>query len=914
MNKPGLQALLKLGSLLAGVLASALSAAGLAGLADLFVRRARPGISRRAERLSPWQRAKLNGLSEAEAAARRSDQYLLERKALQKKRRGQVVRNAVFSVFNLTLVVLALSQLWLDDFWGAMGTLAVLAFNIALIIFQQEFAHRQVNLLLGQSGEVRASAIRDGRIRSLDLAEVVIGDLLVAGQGDEILAGGRLVSSQRVELNLPGAMRRSTIARPGDRLTPGSVVMKGDALYQVEQLPSLLTGQSAGQHADGKNLTPLERLLRRILLAMLFFAGVFYALLLVEVLQVDVLTDELMVFYRDSMATVFSLVPAGFFLMILVNYAMGSIDMARQGILVREIRKVEALAQLQTLFLVHTHALLNLHVNLEMLPGLAASGLDENLVRRFLGDLAHSASHRDVYLDVLAEEYPGDTHPLKEEAFFFSLLGWGGVVIDQPGMRGTFVLGYPQVLKHSLVKEQPHQPPEAKEKEKEKDTPQAGGWRSRLGGMFRRKKDDSQPSQDFRLRLKNGLQNLSTRIETIQGIPQAIQGSQTEMVELWLAYRPDQVSLYRPDGVLACPDGLFPLCRLSFNQQFPPAVKAILQRLQEEGVAFKLMTSLSREQVAPFLEPWTNLSAGFSPVSLLSADELELAGDARVVAADVFTDAGIQAMSQVIQAYRRSGLAVAAMANDYRTWEILRQANVSLAAKDSDQALTVQADIILQKKSLAPLNPLFERGQQLVHGTLDVIRLNLVELFYMLLILLAAFFVGQGTIPINASQGGMIAFFTVAIPAAVMSFWSPKGRVNQLNLGRELMRFVLPACLWIALAGLGLYVAYLNWGADLEYTRHVVTHALVCMGSLVALFARPPFGWLAGGAPVAQDRRPAWVVGLSFLVWNLLVWIPLAQKYLLIAPLNSLQDYALVWLVSLAAGGLIQVTWRIIRR
>ena len=81
---------------------------------------------------------------------------------------------------------------------------------------------------------------------------------------------------------------------------------------------------------------------------------------------------------------------------------------------------------------------------------------------------------------------------------------------------------------------------------------------------------------------------------------------------------------------------------------------------------------------------------------------------------------------------------------------------------------------------------MLERGQQIVNGTLDVMRLNLVQIFYTLFLLLTTFFFNQRMFPFSAGQGGMIAFFTVVVPTAVMSFWAPKGRVNQGRFGRVL--------------------------------------------------------------------------------------------------------------------------------
>ena len=131
--------LARLGTFFSGLLVSIAVAVGLTRGVGLATPPKRP-----ASRFRP----SLPGLTEQEAASRRTDFFAQERTQLQKKRRKQIIRTAVFSVFNLTMLVLAFSQFWLDDFWGAMGTLCVLAFNILLIVFQQGFAQRQVSLLL----------------------------------------------------------------------------------------------------------------------------------------------------------------------------------------------------------------------------------------------------------------------------------------------------------------------------------------------------------------------------------------------------------------------------------------------------------------------------------------------------------------------------------------------------------------------------------------------------------------------------------------------------------------------------------------------------------------------------------------------------------------------------------------------
>lgn len=103
--------------------------------------------------------------------------------------RREIWRSSTFSIFNLGLLGLAVAQSLLGDPLSALLTVGVLILNIVLTAGQQLVATSQVERLMEQ-GQPQATAIRDGRIRSIDVDEIAVDDVLVAGPGDQFLAIG----------------------------------------------------------------------------------------------------------------------------------------------------------------------------------------------------------------------------------------------------------------------------------------------------------------------------------------------------------------------------------------------------------------------------------------------------------------------------------------------------------------------------------------------------------------------------------------------------------------------------------------------------------------------------------------------------------------------------------------------------
>ena len=157
--------------------------------------------------------------------------------------------------------------------------------------------------------------------------------------------------------------------------------------------------------------------------------------------------------------------------------------------------------------------------------------------------------------------------------------------------------------------------------------------------------------------------------------------------------------------------------------------------------------------------------------------------------------------------------------------------------------------------------------------------------------------------PYTSAQGGMIAVFTLTIPAVGFSLWASTRRPPSKNLARLLTIFFFPAALTIALVGFYIYTLFRDLYGEITYAQIALTHALIAMGLLLILFIHPPLRFSGLARPTKRDGRPTILAVISAVLFFITTQIPLAQELLKIHPLESFQDYlvviaaALVWAV-----------------
>ena len=143
----------------------------------------------------------------------------------------------------------------------------------------------------------------------------------------------------------------------------------------------------------------------------------------------------------------------------------------------------------------------------------------------------------------------------------------------------------------------------------------------------------------------------------------------------------------------------------------------------------------------------------------------------------------------MVNALREQGEAFGDGVNDLPA---MRQAQLSITRKSSSPAALSVADIILLENSSHALLRVLDRGQRIANSLLDVLKLYLNQVGYLLLLILAIWGLDHG-FPNQSKQGTLITIASVILPSLALVLWAPAGVVPRAHLGWLLARFVIPS-------------------------------------------------------------------------------------------------------------------------
>jgi len=388
-------------------------------------------------------------------------------------------------------------------------------------------------------------------------------------------------------------------------------------------------------------------------------------------------------------------------------------------------------------------------------------------------------------------------------------------------------------------------------------------------------------------------------------------------IELVFAYYPDPSPLFDEQGRPQFPVPLSPLCELSFTEQVRPESVSVIKSFHDDGIGVKIFAAERPNQIIDLLK-----KAGLSEKSLNTisgADLAQLDEEELILAAEdngIFLNLAPEQMGEIVAALRAKGQYVAMVGDAVNDVPALRQANLSAAYQGSSPAAQSVADILLLENTLRVLNRVLDKGQRIVNGLLDILKLYLTQVSYLTLMIIGILIIGVG-FPVRGIQLTIITTVTITIPSLGLTLWANPGVLHGDSLRKSLSHFIVPAAITVSIAGIVTYFTFREVVLENEYTHLAVTYTLVFTGLLVVLFLRPPFRLLAGGAPFSKDRRIFLMVVvltvLFFITVALSSAIPFLYDLLLLEWLNPFTDYLIIATIVIVWAVLLLLIWRIWR-
>jgi len=893
--------------------------------------------------------AEIQGLSADEVESRRVEapDNLIQ---LQPRRTiKEIIRYNTFSIFNLSLVGIAFVQLLLGQPLDALLSLGVMLLNIGLNTAQELIAKRRLRDL-ETTTQPSVTVIRDGAAQSIDPNEVVVGDALVAGPGDYIFVDGEVVGEGYLVMDesLLSSGSDSPTKREGDPVYAGTFCLSGRAAFvtqkvgQDRRIAKLLSELQGGK----EELTSLESIINRILKVLLAIVAIFTFVILARYFRLDLgIPSDVVI---DAISVVFSIAPASLFFMILLTYAGGTADLAKIGALVHRARSVESLAQIDTICFAREGALTGTHVEIEDLqPPEGNNRVAESRLRQILGDYAHSTSLDNFAVRAIANSFEGSRREILTEAPFLAVFGWSAVTFDHSDLRGVYVLGVPATMETYLSagsEETAEIEPDAEPEEPNTIKRMATG----IGKLFRRNNnedpeeqtdsdnpvqseteptdqleeqddpeietapEDESPKPNLFKRMFNRVGTILQREDETPPEEQLPEEKGEQQVELLFAYLPEPGPLHDSSGAPQLPDKLIPLCRLRYSEVVRHDAIKIIKDFQGSGVRIKVFSAGNPDTIAALL---TN--AGFSSIDgsspeMISGDELVSLDQNRLQKAavenDIFGQLTPVQSGQIVQALRQDGQFVAVLGDGVNDIPALQQANLGITRQSSSQATLSIADIVLLDDSPQALQRVLYKGQRILTGLLDILKLYLSQAFYLALIIPAILIISHG-FPFKSIQNTVIATISVTIPAVGLTFWAAARIHDSAKLSRFLTHFVMPAAITLSAAAVIVYQFFLTRFGSIEYAQLTLTYTLVIAGLLLVIFVRPPTRVFAGGSPLSRDWRPTWLVMILLFAFILVASIPLAQELLKIGWLQEPSHYLFIMLVVTGWAFTLRLIW-----
>lgn len=220
---------------------------------------------------------------------------------------------------------------------------AVVLLNGIFAFVQESRADRAAERLRGML-PTRVTVLRDGRRRTIEAEDVVVGDLLLLEGGDRVPADATVVAAHGLLVDT-SVLTGESVPCPvgaGERLFAGTFVVEGDIRAEVTAIGTgtRLAGIARLATATPKTDTPLTRELRAVVRLIARIAlGVGGLFLLVSVLVGNPVEDG----FVFAIGVTVALVPEALLPTVTLSLAWGAEKMSRRQILVRRLEAVETL-------------------------------------------------------------------------------------------------------------------------------------------------------------------------------------------------------------------------------------------------------------------------------------------------------------------------------------------------------------------------------------------------------------------------------------------------------------------------------------------------------------------------------------------------------------------------------------------
>lgn len=356
----------------------------------------------------------------------------------------EIVRKNVCTYFNLIFLILAILLILVGSF-RSLTFLPVIIINTCIGIFQEIKAKRTLEKLSMLDAQM-VTAIRDGKKVKVDSEQLVLDDIVMFKAGAQICADA-IVQAGEVQVNeslLTGESDEIT-KKNGAELMSGSFVVSGQCFARLDKVGEdsyisklTLEAKATQEGEQSEMIRALDKLVKAAGIAIIPIG-------IALVIQSFFFNDQS---FRSSIvsmvAAVIGMIPEGLYLLATVALAVSTMRLAKQKVLLHDMKSIETLARVNVLCVDKTGTITENNMCVKkVIPTKNCDVKKMPPLEQLIGDFANAMSSDNITMEALKEYFKEGTGKKVEEiTSFSSAYKYSGVTYEDC----VHVLGAPEFI------------------------------------------------------------------------------------------------------------------------------------------------------------------------------------------------------------------------------------------------------------------------------------------------------------------------------------------------------------------------------------------------------------------------------------------------------------------------------------
>ncbi len=394
----------------------------------------------------PSKAPEITGLSSAQVATQLAQNPQTHLPLRSNRTYYDIIKTNVFNVYNVILIASSSIVLLLRGSKDVLVALGLVVANIGIGLFQEIKAKRALDKL----ATLRTHLVhvrRDGVVKEISIAQLVHGDVIEIFPGEPIVADGKVIFSDSLELDESSLTGESeTVPKKNDdEVTSGSYCLAGFGLMKAEKVgaKSSLFELTEKAKSFKDSQTNSEKWLKKLFQFLLYTILVLAPLTFISGINQGFSIPQTL---SNVVNLVSSLIPQGMIVSMTILFAVGVINIGKYKTLVQRVNVVAIMGTITVLCADKTGTLTTNQLSLEKIIPL--DGKSEEKIKTDLKRYVQQVAWANKTIQALSsfllnnkEAAVKDEEKLNEIPFT-SERKWGGMSFE----KDSLLLGAPDIL------------------------------------------------------------------------------------------------------------------------------------------------------------------------------------------------------------------------------------------------------------------------------------------------------------------------------------------------------------------------------------------------------------------------------------------------------------------------------------